>query len=226
MFFTSPAYGHILPIAPIITELIKRGCEVTCYSSTRFEKEITSWGAEFIEYPFDADAFVTHSAAVSHFELARIVIEAWRNHYYDMLSKAKNEKCDLILYDSLCFGAKHIAFKLGVKSVCFGTTFAANIFVMLFMGIFWTNMKSMAQNRKTVKKIKNEEREFRMRNSLQKFKLSDLILNKGTKTLILVPKEIQPFASTFPNDIEFVGTTIKDRIKANSLALSQKTIDA
>ena len=215
LFFTTPAYGHIIPVAPIMKELIKRGCELTCYSSSRFRKEIISLGAKYIEYPFDADSFVEQSSKITHFDLALMVIEAGHNYFYDILEKITPEKYNLILYDSLCFIAKHIAFKLGIKSICFGTTFAINNFVMLSSGMIWTNIKMMLKNLKTIKKIKNIENEFRGRNALKKFSLSDFVLNKGTKTIILVPKEIQPFASTFPMDVEFVGTTIKDRVQNN-----------
>ena len=215
LFFTTPAYGHIIPIAPIVKELIKNGCNVTCYSSFQFEKEITTWGAKFLDYPYDTSELVAHSAHVSHFELVYRVIETEYKYYYDILNQVKSEKYDLILYDHLFFMAKHIAFKLGLKSVCFRTTFAVNIFVMLATGIFFDNVKMMMHNRKIINKIKEIENKFRKRNFLQKFKMSDLTLNKGTKTLVLITKEIQIFASTFPDDVVFVGTTIKDRIKEN-----------
>ena len=215
LFFATPAYGHIIPVAPIIKKLIKNGCNVTCYCSPQFEKEITSWGAKFLDYPYDTSELVAHSAHISHFELVYRVIETEHKYYYDILNQTKNGKYDLVLYDHLFFMAKHIAFKLGLKSVCFRTTFAVNIFVMLATGIFFDNVKMMLHNHKTINKIKEIENKFRKHNSLQKFNMSDLTLNKGTKTLVLVPKEIQIFASTFPGDVVFVGTTIKDRIKEN-----------
>ena len=143
-------------------------------------------------------------------------IETEHKYYDDILDQVKNEKYDLVLYDHLFFTAKHIAFKLGLKSICFRTTFAVNFFVMLATGIFFDNIKMLLHNRRTIKKIREIENKFRKRNSLKKFNISDLTLNKGTKTLVLVPKEIQIFASTFPDDMVFVGTTIKDRIEENA----------
>ena len=215
LFFTVPAYGHIIPVAPIMKELTKRGCELTCYSSSQFKKEIISWGAKYIEYPFDVNSFVEQNSKITHFELALMVIETGHKYFNDILEKITPENYNLILYDSLCLFAKHIAYKLGLKSICFSTTFAFNFFVMLSSGMIWTNIKMFLKSHKTIKKIINIENEFRARNALKNFSLSDFILNKGTKTIILVPKEIQPFASTFPMDVEFVGTTIKDRVQNN-----------
>jgi len=217
LFFTTPAYGHIIPVAPIIKELIhSHGYEISCYSSSQFEKEIISWGAKFIEYPFDTSIVASQASKISHFELAYQIIKEGHNNFKNMLNESKKGEYDIIFYDSLCLPAKHIAFKLGLKSVCFVTTLAVNHFVMLFSGLFVLQIKSMIKNRKVLSKIKKMEKEFIKHNDLQKFKMENLMLNKGTKTLILMPKEVQPFASTFSTDVEFVGTTIKERIKANA----------
>ena len=41
-------------------------------------------------------------------------------------------------------------------------------------------------------------------------------MNRGDKTLVFSPPEFQPFAQSFPPSFDFVGTTIRDRIEADS----------
>ena len=50
VFFMTPAYGHVLPVLPIIRELINKGNEVTCYNTPAFRERIENLGAHYREY--------------------------------------------------------------------------------------------------------------------------------------------------------------------------------
>ena len=51
LFFNIPAYGHVNPTLPVITELVKRGHHVLYYNSDTFEQALKGTGAEFRSYP-------------------------------------------------------------------------------------------------------------------------------------------------------------------------------
>ena len=50
VFFMTPAYGHVLPVLPIIRELINKGNEVICYNTPAFRERIENLGAVYREY--------------------------------------------------------------------------------------------------------------------------------------------------------------------------------
>jgi MGT family glycosyltransferase len=51
--FTFPAYAHIAPAVPMVTELIRRGHRVTCFVTERFAGLVEGAGAEAAVYPSD-----------------------------------------------------------------------------------------------------------------------------------------------------------------------------
>ncbi|THA26334.1 MGT family glycosyltransferase [Streptomyces sp. RKND-216] len=48
--FTFPAYAHIAPALPTLTELVRRGHRVTCFVAKRFADKVRAAGAEPVEY--------------------------------------------------------------------------------------------------------------------------------------------------------------------------------
>src|SRR6266568_289896 len=50
IFFNTPAYGHINPTLPVVTELVKRGERVIYYAMEEFRAAIEHIGAIFCSY--------------------------------------------------------------------------------------------------------------------------------------------------------------------------------
>lgn len=48
--FTFPAYAHIAPALPMLTELVRRGHRVTCFVVERFAEKVRAAGAEAVAY--------------------------------------------------------------------------------------------------------------------------------------------------------------------------------
>ena len=51
LFFNVPAYGHVNPTLPVVTELVRRGHQLVYYDADTFERTIQATGAEFRAYP-------------------------------------------------------------------------------------------------------------------------------------------------------------------------------
>ena len=51
LFFNIPAYGHVNPTLPVVTELVRRGHQLVYYNADTFEQAIKATGAEFRAYP-------------------------------------------------------------------------------------------------------------------------------------------------------------------------------
>ena len=116
----------------------------------------------------------------------------------------------------MCSFAKNIAKKLDLPSVCLCTTLAYNLPTLIFSNLFWPSLKLTVKHAPELLRLTLKEQCFRRREGLPGFSPLDLFVNRGDKTLVFSPPEFQPFAQSFPPSFDFVGTTIRDRIEADS----------
>ncbi|MCX4547593.1 macrolide family glycosyltransferase [Streptomyces sp. NBC_01500] len=56
-FLPYPAYGHMMPVLPVVAELVARGHRVTCFATEDFEERVRATGAEVRPYdpPLSSD---------------------------------------------------------------------------------------------------------------------------------------------------------------------------
>ena len=212
VFFSTPAFGHINCVYPVISKLVKNNYQVDWYCSKKYKQFVEQTGANFIEYKVEFDKYSLSDLTANFYNLYQGLLSLNRECYLEYLKEIENNKPDLIIYDSMCSFAKNISKKLKIKSVCFCTTMAYNSFTFTFSNMFLSTMKLMCKNIKPIIKLYKEERKFRKKNQVIKLDVMDLFVNKGDITLVFTPKELQPFYKTFPKEFVFVGTTIKDRI--------------
>lgn len=212
VFFSTPAFGHINSVYPIILKLVKKNYQVDWYCSKKYKQFVEQTGANFIEYKVDFDKYSLSDLTANFYNLYRGLLNLNRDCYIEYINKIKKNKPDLIIYDSMCSFAKNISKKLNIKSVCFCTTMAYNFFTFTFSNMFFSTIILMCKNIKSFIKLYKEEKKFRKANNVIKLNVMDLFVNKGDITLVFTPKELQPFYKTFSKDFIFVGTTIKDRI--------------
>ena len=212
LFFTTPAFGHINSTLPIIEKLINDGYKIYCYSNKEYKKAIEGIGAIFIEYKIKFNINDIEKYTSNFVELLKALTDLNHKAYELYIDEIDYSDVDLVLYDSMCSFAKNIAYKKKKKSVCIETTFAYNLLVFLFSNMFWKSLKTFIRFRKDLIFNIKEEKKFRKIYKLPKLKVVDLFVNSGDKTIVLTPKEIQPFAKTFNKNFYFVGTTIKERL--------------
>ena len=212
VFFSTPAFGHINAVFPVIKKLLMNNYQVDWYCSKRFKRIVENTGANFIEYEIDFDMYSLSELTADFYNLYQGLLNLNRECYLEYIEKIDKEKPDLIIYDSMCSFAKNIAKKLNIKSVCFCTTIAYNFFTFTFSNMFFSTIKLLFKNLNPIMKLYNEEKRFRRENNIIKLNAMDLFINKGDLTIVFTPKELQPFYKTFSKKFVFVGTTIKDRI--------------
>ena len=215
LFFSTPAFGHINSTIPIIEKLINENYEVICYSSKEYKEIIEETGADFIEYKINFNVNEISRYTSNFVELLKALISLNQQAYKYYVDKIDYTKYDLVLYDSMCSFAKNISYKKKLKSICIETTLAYNIFAFIFSNMFWKSLKTFCKNIKELIKNIKLEKAFRKQYGLLKLKPIDLFVNSGDKTIVLTPKEFQPFYRTFNKNLYFVGTTIKERLLKN-----------
>ena len=213
MFFSTPAYGHLISEFPIIKKLIESGCEVDWYCTNKYKKFILESGANFIEYSINFEEINNLSYITSNFYiLLKNLLAINSKCYLEYINKVKDIKVDLIIYDSMCSFAKNIAKRLNIKSVCLCTTIAYNIWTFVFSNMLFSSIALSFKYGKKIHEIIEAEKKFRKENKIIKFNMIDIFVNSGDITIVFTPKELQPFINTFPKSFKFVGTTINDRI--------------
>lgn len=215
VFFSTPAYGHLQAVYPVLARLVRAGVRVDWYCTEAYRELVTKTGAHFHPYRVDFSRYPLDRLTADFFSLYRGLLVLNRRCYLRYRREIRENPPDLLLYDSMCSFGKNLAKQFGLPSVCLCTTLAYNLPTLIFSNLFWHSLKLMVKNAPELLRLTLKEQCFRRREGLPGFSPLDLFVNRGDKTLVFSPPEFQPFAQSFPPSFDFVGTTIRDRIEAD-----------
>lgn len=216
VFFSTPAYGHLQAVYPVLARLVRAGVRVDWYCTEAYRELVTKTGAHFHPYCVDFSRYPLDRLTADFFSLYRGLLVLNRRCYLRYRREIRENPPDLLLYDSMCSFGKNLAKQFGLPSVCLCTTFAYNLPTLIFSNLFWPSLKLTVKHAPELLRLTLKEQCFRRREGLPGFSPLDLFVNCGDKTLVFSPPEFQPFAQSFPPSFDFVGTTIRDRIEADS----------
>lgn len=216
VFFSTPAYGHLQAVYPVLARLVRAGVRVDWYCTEAYRELVTKTGAHFHPYCVDFSRYPLDRLTADFFSLYRGLLVLNRRCYLRYRREIRENPPDLLLYDSMCSFGKNLAKQFGLPSVCLCTTLAYNLPTLIFSNLFWPSLKLTVKHALELLRLTLKEQCFRRREGLPGFSPLDLFVNRGDKTLVFSPPEFQPFAQSFPPSFDFVGTTIRDRIEADS----------
>lgn len=216
VFFSTPAYGHLQAVYPVLARLVRAGVRVDWYCTEAYRELVTKTGAHFHSYCVDFSRYPLDRLTADFFSLYRGLLVLNRRCYLRYRREIRENPPDLLLYDSMCSFGKNLAKQFGLPSVCLCTTLAYNLPTLIFSNFFWPSLKLTVKHAPELLRLTLKEQCFRRREGLPGFSPLDLFVNRGDKTLVFSPPEFQPFAQSFPPSFDFVGTTIRDRIEADS----------
>lgn len=216
VFFSTPAYGHLQAVYPVLARLVRAGVRVDWYCTEAYRELVTKTGAHFHLYRVDFSRYPLDRLTADFFSLYRGLLVLNRRCYLRYRREIRENPPDLLLYDSMCSFGKNLAKQFGLPSVCLCTTLAYNLPTLIFSNLFWPSLKLTVKHAPELLRLTLKEQCFRRREGLPGFSPLDLFVNRGDKTLVFSPPEFQPFAQSFPPSFDFVGTTIRDRIEADS----------
>ena len=216
VFFSTPAYGHLQAVYPVLARLVRAGVRVDWYCTEAYRELVTKTGAHFHPYCVDFSRYPLDRLTADFFSLYRGLLVLNRRCYLRYRREIRENPPDLLLYDSMCSFGKNLAKQFGLPSVCLCTTLAYNLPTLIFSNLFWPSLKLTEKHALELLRLTLKEQCFRRREGLPGFSPLDLFVNRGDKTLVFSPPEFQPFAQSFPPSFDFVGTTIRDRIEADS----------
>jgi MGT family glycosyltransferase len=136
--FTHVGNGHVYPVLPFCTELVKRGYRVTYATNDHYAKVVAATGAEpviFKNKPVPAKIEEDAKAGLAlptEDPRSKAALRAFRLYFFedamDMLAQVmafyERDVPDLILYDRYLFVARVIARRLGVVPIQLSAHFA------------------------------------------------------------------------------------------------------
>ena len=215
VFFSTPAYGHLQAVYPVLARLVRAGVRVDWYCTEAYRDLVTKTGAHFHPYCVDFSRYPLDRLTADFFSLYRGLLVLNRRCYLRYKREIRENPPNLLLYDSMCSFGKNLAKQFGLPSVCLCTTLAYNLPTLIFSNLFWPSLKLTVKHAPELLRLTLKEQCFRRREGLPGFSPLDLFVNRGDKTLVFSPPEFQPFAQSFPPSFDFVGTTIRDRIEAD-----------
>ncbi|WP_195891214.1 glycosyltransferase [Stomatobaculum longum] len=213
VFFSTPAYGHLQAVYPVLARLVRAGVRVDWYCTETYRELVTATGAHFHPYCVDFSRYPLDRLTADFFSLYRGLLALNRRCYLRYRREIRENPPDLLLYDSMCSFGKNLAKQFRVPSVCLCTTLAYNLPVLLGTNLLLPSLKLIGRHLPQFLELYRRERHFRRREGLPRCHLLDLFVNAGDKTLVFTPPEFQPFVRSFPRSFVFVGTTIRDRLK-------------
>jgi UDP:flavonoid glycosyltransferase YjiC (YdhE family) len=123
---TAPVTGHVVPLLPLVRELVERGNEVGWYTSARFQPRIEATGARFLRFRnvrdvdyHDLNALFPERAALKGLAQGKwdikFIIDINVEQYHDLLEIAEEYRPDAVVGDTMAFAAGFLAEKLGLK---------------------------------------------------------------------------------------------------------------
>lgn len=216
VFFSTPAYGHLQAVYPVLARLVRAGVRVDWYCTEAYRELVTKTGAHFHPYCVDFSRYPLDRLTADFFSLYRGLLVLNRRCYLRYRREIRENPPDLLLYDSMCSFGKNLAKQFRLPSVCLCTTLAYNLPTLIFSNLFWPSLKLTVKHAPELLRLTLKEQCFRRREGLPGFSPLDLFVNRGDRTIVFSPPEFQPFAQSFPPSFDFVGTTIRDRIEADS----------
>ena len=124
LFFNIPAYGHVNPTLPVVTELVKRGHHVVYYNSETFEQAIKGTEAEFRSYPNSSTSEADLAKRVNNLVTVTVLMleESLRLLPFS-LEEIEREKPDLVVFDSLALWGMQATRLKNVSSAASISTF-------------------------------------------------------------------------------------------------------
>jgi len=207
LFFNIPAYGHVNPTLPVVTELVRRGHQLVYYDADTFEQALKATGAEFRAYP-NSSTFEAELAERIHnlVSVSVLMLEESIRLLPFSLDEMEREKPDLVIFDSLALWGMQAARLKNVSSAG-----SIGLFILDGVrGIFkWRDFPPMF--RQALPKLLALQR---LRRQLVKmygrdvFPSNSIFPCKGDFNIVYTSREFQPDTPYIDNSFHFVGPSI------------------
>lgn len=221
VFFGTPAYGHINPSLPVVTELVKRGERVLYYASEEFQYAIEHTGATFCDYEYLFWHMRETPEQVTVKNLAALIQDC---HVLTpkLLAAIQTIQPDYIIHDSQCPWGKCISQMTGLPAICSTVIFVHTRQVLLNIPSNIIGKCCMYIG------IKQAEMQLRPAAALlsEKYRIPlpdplDIFTNVEPLNIVYTSRQFQPSAHLVNDSFKFVGTSILPRPETSTFPFEQ-----
>ena len=207
LFFNIPAYGHVNPTLPVVTELVQRGHHVIYYNSDTFEQAINGTGAEFRSYPNSSTSEAELAKRVNNLVTVSVFIleESIRLVPFS-LEQIEQENPDLVIFDSLALWGMQATRLKNVSSAASISLFVQDgvqglfkwrDFLLIFRQAF-TKLPTLQRLRRQLVKTYGPDI----------FPYNSILPCKGNFNIVYTSREFQPDTPYIDDSFHFVGPSI------------------
>ena len=221
VFLSVPAWGHLNPVLPIISELVRRGHRVTVFDEPPFAAAVEATGARFVAYPKaismeDMSAVLMRGDLMATFEL---FLRGTTTLYRFCLSQLVDDIPNVLVIDGIALWGEMLGRRLTVPTVVSSPFFAYEINRNSAPGEFAHNLGLFAR-------VFPQLVWGWIRIALNGVYLLPLhwplLPMRGNLTMMLTSKEVHPPSPIFRDKRwEFAGAMIDERTRPEQFDFSK-----
>ncbi|HEX9062911.1 MAG TPA: macrolide family glycosyltransferase [Clostridia bacterium] len=217
LFVNGNVHGHINPTLPVVNELIKRGEEVTYFSTCEFKKKIEAAGALFIDYGNVLTHFLeSFKPCGNHpfYTLIEFMLQMDRTIIPVIIEKTAGIEFDYIIHDSMFGGGNVLARKLNKPAICSCTSFAMNRLPLpdrMFEPGFHPQLDNL------YRELEDTAKEWGKDTTT----IMDIFFKKEELNIVFTSSMFQPEVQSFDDSFKFVGPSIAERKEESDFSLDE-----
>jgi MGT family glycosyltransferase len=214
-FFNLPFYGHMNPTFSLVTELTRRGEQITYYSSETFRPAIERAGATFR----GIDAFMSERTPVDTnlVKFAYTLIRTAREILPTLLAEMRVDAPDYVIYDSLCIWGRCVAESLRLPAVASISTLARphsplqREVLAGTLSILPSSIQMVVDGRRELRAFNAISRQLQQTYHCARIGLADAYNNLADLNIVYSVSELQIWPHSFDDRFKFVGPFLGDR---------------
>lgn len=226
-FYNIPAYGHINPTLPLVSELVRRGETVIYYAMLPFKEVIEATGATFRAYedfsPEVGKIMVAEVAnrAANTFELGLILLKLSKVILPHLFKSIEEEAPDYIVYDFMAIWGAYIADVLPLPAIETLPMFPISLRAQVgssfssFVAALSKIVSSVPASLRYRYRSQSLFREYGVRHP----KLLDIFTKYEDFTVAFTSRYFYADAEDFGQNLAFVGPSLNDRQESLDFAL-------
>jgi MGT family glycosyltransferase len=221
-FYNIPFHGHVNPTLPFMRELVRRGEQVTYFSSPTFEKRIQATGADYRVYEnlkaFESSRNVTH---IVH--LGTLVAESTYALLPEVLSSVQQERPDILIFDmSAPWG--------GIASRQFDIPAVASFpHLPFYWRTVFNDRRVLRKGLQSIRPGYGYWRQLQRQTAriVKDFNLRDpkdinVLSSSAALNIVFSSRYFQPYESHFDNSYLYVGPEIDTQRQEEPLTISKR----
>jgi len=212
MFFNIPAHGHINPSLPLVKELVRRGHEITYFTTEDYRPRVEATGAAAQIYTgieddyFDArglDGSVPQKAALALLTTTKAILP-------ELLEAVDHAKPDYILYDCMCPWGYFIARIMELPAVSSASLMPLSPRSMLNWQALRLFLPMLAKGLRAGNTAVRLSKVLGTQYAVKPLTLMNILNAPGDLIISYSSAAYVPFADTLPDNVKFVGWTMPE----------------